>query len=203
MDKQIYNGLIDWAVNHSGLNSYDKFYGEFLLNQKVLIFPLSLFILFLLAALTIFFIDRCEKASDEKNRNKFDILSLGSFIVAVITAITFAIGSVNTNLAKVDTSSLYLSQVYQSLSKNQQLYLSSKLDEHFLKQIGDKPFPNDYKADKLIKIDYIDFKNIAKDVAYVAGDDVLIKEYFETDVILQDNYEHLKSLYEKTHKIGN
>lgn len=66
MDKQIYSGLIDWAANHSDLNSYDKFYGEFLLNQKVLIFPLSLFILFLLAALTIFFIDRCEKASDAK-----------------------------------------------------------------------------------------------------------------------------------------
>lgn len=35
------------------------------------------------------------------------------------------------------------------------------------------------------------------------GDDVLIKEYFEKDAILQDNYERLKSLYEKTHKIGN
>ena len=200
MDKQIYNGLIDWAVNHSGLNSYDKFYGEFLLNQKVLIFPLSLFILFLLAALIIFFIDRCEKASDAKNKNKFDILSFVSFVVTVITAITFAFGSLNTNTAKVDTSSLYLSKVYQSLSKNQQLYLSSKLDEHFLKQIGDKPFPNDYKADKLIKIDYIDFKNIANDVAYIADDEVLIKDYFKTDAILQDNYERIKSLYEKHSK---
>lgn len=197
MDKQIYNRLIDWAVNHSGLNSYDKFYGEFLLNQKVLIFPLSLFILFLLAALTIFFIDRCEKASDEKNRNKFDILSLGSFIVAVITAITFAFGSFETNSAKVDTSSLHLSKVYQSLSPNQQIYLTSKLDEYFLKQIGEQSFPNDYRSDKLVKIDYSDFKNIAKDVAYVAGDDVLIKEYFEKDAILRDNYERIKSLYEK------
>ena len=200
MDKQIYDGLIDWAVNHSGLNSYDKFYGEFLLNQKVLIFPLSLFILFLLAALTIFFIDRCEKASDAISKNKFDILSLGSFIVAVITAITFAFGSVDTNFAKVDTSSLYLSQVYQSLSPNQQIYLTSKLDEHFLKQIGNTPLPEDYKSDQLVKIDYIDFINIAKDVAYIAGNDVLLKEYFKTDVILQDNYERIKLLYDKRHQ---
>lgn len=203
MDKQIYDGLIDWATNHSGLNSYDQIYGEFLLNKKVLIFPLPLFILFLLVALTIFFTDRCEKASDEKNRNKFDILSLGSFIVAVITAITFAFGSFETNSAKVDTSSLYLSKVYQSLSPNQQIYLTSQLDEYFFKQIGEQSFPNDYRSDKLVKIDYSDFKNIAKDVAYVAGDDVLIKEYFEKDAILRDNYERLKSLYEKTHKIGN
>lgn len=200
MDKQIYSGLIDWAANHSDLNSYDKFYGEFLLNQKVLIFPLSLFILFLLAALTIFFIDRCEKASDAKNQKKFDILSLWSFIVAVITAITFAFGSLNTNTAKVDTSSLYLSKAYLSLSKNQQTYLAARLDEHFLKQIGDQSFPNDYRSDKLVKIDYIDFKDIAKDVAYIANDDVLIKEYFETDTILQDNYERIKSLYEKHSK---
>lgn len=200
MDNQIYDGLIDWAANHSGLNSYDKFYGEFLLNQKVLIFPLSLFILFILAALTIFFIDRCEKASDAKKQKKFDILSLWSFIVAVITAITFAVGSLNTNTAKVDTSSLYLSKVYLSLSKNQQTYLASKLDEHFLKQIGDQSFPNDYRADKLVKVDYIDFKNIAKDVAYIAGNDILIKEYFETDAILQDNYERIKSLYERYSK---
>ena len=203
MNKEIYDKLMDWAVNYSDLNYYDRLYGEFLLDRKVLIFPLSIFILFLLAALIIFFIDRCEKASDAKNKNKFDILSFVSFVVTVITAITFAFGSLNTNTAKVDTSSLYLSKVYLSLSKNQQTYLAAKLDEHFLKQIGEQSFPNDYRSDKLVKIDYSDFKNIAKDVAYVAGDDVLIKEYFEKDAILQDNYERLKSLYEKTHKIGN
>lgn len=197
MDKQIYDRLIDWAVSHSGLDYYDRLYGEFLLNQKVLIFPLSLFIFFLLVALTIFFIVCCEKASDAKNQKKFDILSLWSFIVAVITAITFAVGSFNTNTAEVDTSSLYLSKAYLSLSKNQQTYLASKLDEHFLKQIGDQSFPNDYRSDKLVKIDYIDFKNIAKDVAYIAGNDVLIKEYFEIDAILQDNYGRIKSLYEQ------
>lgn len=203
MNKEIYDKLMDWAVNYSDLNYYDRLYGEFLLDRNVLIFPLSLFILFLLAALIIFFIDRCEKASDAKNKNKFDILSFVSFVVTVITAITFAFGSLNTNTAKVDTSSLYLSKVYLSLSKNQQTYLAAKLDEHFLKQIGEQSFPNDYRSDKLVKIDYSDFKNIAKDVAYIAGDDVLIKEYFEKDVILQDNYERLKSLYEKIHKIGN
>ena len=87
-----------------------------------------------------------------------------------------------------------------SLSKNQQTYLAARLDEHFLKQIGDQSFPNDYRSDKLVKIDYIDFKDIAKDVAYIANDDVLIKEYFETDTILQDNYERIKSLYEKHSK---
>ena len=175
-------------------------YGEFLLDREVLIFPLSLFILFLLVALTIFFTDRCEKASDAKNKNKFDILSFVSFVVTIITAITFAFGSLNTNTAKVDTSSLYLSKIYQSLSPNQQIYLTSKLDEHFLKQIGEQSFPNDYRSDKLVKIDYSDFKNIAKDVAYIAGNDVLIKEYFETDAILRDNYERIKSLYEKHSK---
>lgn len=200
MDKQIYEGLIDWATNHSGLNSYDQIYGEFLLNKKVLIFPLPLFILFLLVALTMFFTDRCEKAVDAKNKNKFDILSFVSFIVTIITAITFAFGSLNTNFAKVDTSSLYLSKTYQSLSPSQQVYLSTKLDEHFLKQIGDKPIPEDYKSDELIKIDYIDFKNIAKDVAYIVGNDVLIKEYFKTDAILQDNYERIKLLYDKRHQ---
>lgn len=203
MDKQIYDGLIDWAVNHSDLDYYDRLYSEFLLDREVLIFPLPLFILFLLVALTMFFTDRCEKASDAKNKNRFDILSFVSFIVTVITAITFAFGSLNTNFAKVDTSSLYLSKVYQSLSPNQQIYLTSQLDEYFFKQIGEQSFPNDYRSDKLVKIDYSDFKNIAKDVAYVAGDDVLIKEYFEKDAILRDNYERLKSLYEKTHKIGN
>lgn len=192
MDKQIYDGLIDWATNHSGLNFYDQIYGEFLLNKKVLIFPLPLFILFLT--------DRCEKASDAKNKNKFDILSFGAFILTVITAITFAFGSLETNFAKVDTSSLYLSKVYQSLSPNQQIYLSTKLDEHFLKQIGDTPLPEDYKSDKLVKINYIDFINIAKDVAYIAGNDVLLKEYFKTDVILQDNYERIKLLYDKRHQ---
>ena len=68
----------------------------------------------------------------------------------------------------------------------------------FLKQIGNQPFPNDYRADKLIKIDYADFKNIAKDVAYIADNDVLIKEYFEIDTILQDNYGRLKSLHEQS-----
>lgn len=200
MDKQIYEGLIDWATNHSGLNSYDQIYGEFLLNKKVLIFPLPLFILFLLVALTIFLTDRCEKASDAKNKNKFDILSFGSFILTVITAITFVFGSLETNFAKVDTSSLYLSKVYQSLSPNQQIYLSTKLDEHFLKQIGDTPLPEDYKSDKLVKINYINFINIAKDVAYIAGNDVLLKEYFKTDAILQDNYERIKLLYDKRHQ---
>lgn len=200
MDKQIYDGLIDWAVNHSDLDYYDRLYGEFLLDREVLIFPLSLFILFLLVALTIFFADRCEKASAPKNKNKFDILSFVSFIVTVITAITFAFGSLNTNFAKVDTSSLYLSKVYQTLSPNQQIYLATKLDEHFLKQIGDNPLPEDYKSDKLVKIDYTDFKNIVKDVAYIAGNDVLLKEYFKTDAILQDNYERIKLLYDKRHQ---
>ena len=203
MNKEIYDKLMDWALNHSGLNYYDQLYGDFLLDRDVLIFPLPLFIFLILVGLTMFLEDRSEKEQDVQSKKKFETFSLVSFGVTAVTAISLAIGSVNTNLAAVDTSSLYLSQVYQSLSKNQQLYLSSKLDEHFLKQIGDKPFPNDYKADKLVKIDYIDFKNIAKDVAYVAGDDVLIKEYFKTDAILQDNYERLKSLYEKTHKIGN
>ena len=198
MNKEIYDKLMDWALNHSGLNYYDQLYGEFLLNKKVLILPLSLFILLVLAGLTMFFMDCYEKAQNEQDKNKFDKLSLVSFVITSVTAITFAFGSLYTNTAKVDTSSLYLSQVYQSLSQNQQLYLSSKLDEYFLKQIGNQPFPNDYKADKLIKIDYIDFKNIAKDVAYVADNDVLIKEYFETDTILQDNYGRLKSLYEKS-----
>ena len=200
MNKEIYDKLMDWALSHSGLNYYDQLYGEFLLDREVLIFPLSLFILFLLVALTIFFTDRCEKASDAKNKNKFDILSFVSFVVTIITAITFAFGSLNTNTAKVDTSSLYLSKIYQSLSPNQQIYLTSKLDEHFLKQIGEQSFPNDYRSDKLVKIDYSDFKNIAKDVAYIAGNDVLIKEYFETDAILRDNYERIKSLYEKHSK---
>lgn len=203
MNKEIYDKLMDWALNHSGLNYYDQLYGDFLLDRDVLIFPLPLFIFLILVGLTMFLEDRSEREQDWQSKKKFETFSLVSFGVTAVTAISLAIGSVNTNLAAVDTSSLYLSQVYQSLSKNQQLYLSSKLDEHFLKQIGDKPFPNDYKADKLVKIDYIDFKNIAKDVAYVAGDDVLIKEYFKTDAILQDNYERLKSLYEKTHKIGN
>lgn len=44
MDKQIYDGLIDWAVNHSDLNYYDRLYGEFLLDREVLIFPLPLLI---------------------------------------------------------------------------------------------------------------------------------------------------------------
>jgi len=136
----------------------------------------------------------------QKNKNRFDILSFVSFIVTVITAITFAFGSLETNFAKVDTSSLYLSKVYQSLSPNQQIYLETKLDEHFLKQIGDKPIPEDYKSDELIKIYYIDFKNIAKDVAYIAGNDVLLKEYFKTDAILQDNYERIKLLYDKRHQ---
>lgn len=200
MDKQIYDGLIDWAVNHSDLDYYDRLYSEFLLDREVLIFPLPLFILFLLVALTMFFTDRCEKASDAKNKNRFDILSFVSFIVTVITAITFAFGSLNTNFAKVDTSSLYLSKVYQTLSPNQQIYLATKLDEHFLKQIGDTPLPEDYKSDKLVKINYIDFINIAKDVAYIAGNDVLLKEYFKTDVILQDNYERIKLLYDKRHQ---
>lgn len=203
MNKEIYDKLMDWALNHSGLNYYDQLYGDFLLDRDILIFPLPLFIFLILVGLTMFLEDRSEKEQNGQDKKKFETFSLVSFGVTVVTAISLAIGSVNTNLAAVDTSSLYLSQVYQSLSKNQQLYLSSKLDEHFLKQIGDKPFPNDYKADKLVKIDYIDFKNIAKDVAYVAGDDVLIKEYFKTDAILQDNYERLKSLYEKTHKIGH
>ena len=203
MDKQIYDGLIDWAVNHSDLNYYDRLYGEFLLDREVLIFPLPLLIFLILVVVTMFLEDRSEKAQNGQDKKKFEIFSLVSFGVTAVTAISLAIASVNTNCAKVDTSSLYLSKIYQSLSKNQQLYLSSRLDEHFLKQIGDKPFPNDYKADKLVKIDYSDFKNIAKDVAYIAGDDVLIKEYFEKDVILQDNYERLKSLYEKIHKIGN
>lgn len=197
MNKEIYDKLMDWALNHSGLNYYDQLYGDFLLDRDVLIFPLPLFIFLILVGLTMFLEDRSEKEQDGQSKKKFEIFSLVSFGVTAVTVISLVIGSVNTNLAKVDTSSLYLSQVYQSLSKNQQLYLSSKLDEHFLKQIGDKPFPNDYKADKLVKIDYIDFKNIAKDVAYVADDDVLIKEYFKTDVILQDNYERIKSLYEK------
>lgn len=200
MDKQIYDGLIDWAVNHSDLDYYDRLYSEFLLDREVLIFPLPLFILFLLVALTMFFTYRCEKASDAKNKNRFDILSFVSFIVTVITAITFAFGSLNTNFAKVDTSSLYLSKVYQTLSPNQQIYLATKLDEHFLKQIGDTPLPEDYKSDKLVKINYIDFINIAKDVAYIAGNDVLLKEYFKTDVILQDNYERIKLLYDKRHQ---
>ena len=68
MNKEIYDKLMDWAVNYSDLNYYERLYGEFLLDRKVLIFPLSLFILFLLAALIIFFIDRCEKASDAKIR---------------------------------------------------------------------------------------------------------------------------------------
>ena len=136
----------------------------------------------------------------QKNKNRFDILSFVSFIVTVITAITFAFGSLNTNFAKVDTSSLYLSKVYQTLSPNQQIYLATKLDEHFLKQIGDNPLPEDYKSDKLVKIDYIDFKNIVKDVAYIAGNDVLLKEYFKTDAILQDNYERIKLLYDKRHQ---
>lgn len=203
MNKEIYDKLMDWALNHSGLNYYDQLYGDFLLDRDVLIFPLPLFIFLILVGLTMFLEDRSEKEQDGQSKKKFETFSLVSFGVTAVTVISFAIGSVNTNLAKVDTSSLYLSQVYQSLSKNQQLYLSSKLDEHFLKQIGDKPFPNDYKADKVIKIDYIDFKNIAKDVAYIADDEVLIKDYFKTDAILQDNYERLKSLYEKTHKIGN
>jgi len=46
MDKQIYDGLIDWAVNHSDLNYYDRLYGEFLLDREVLIFPLPLLIFF-------------------------------------------------------------------------------------------------------------------------------------------------------------
>lgn len=203
MDKQIYDNLMDWALNHSGLNYYDQLYGDFLLDRDILIFPLPLFIFLILVGLTMFLEDRSEKEQNGQDKKKFETFSLISFGVTAVTAISLAIGSVNTNLAAVDTSSLYLSQVYQSLSKNQQLYLSSKLDEHFLKQIGDKPFPNDYKADKLVKIDYIDFKNIAKDVAYIADDEVLIKDYFKTDAILQDNYERLKSLYEKTHKIGN
>ena len=203
MNKEIYDKLMDWALNHSGLNYYDQLYGDFLLDRDILIFPLPLFIFLILVGLTMFLEDRSEKEQNGQDKKKFETFSLISFGVTAVTAISLAIGSVNTNLAAVDTSSLYLSQVYQSLSKNQQLYLSSKLDEHFLKQIGDKPFPNDYKADKLVKIDYIDFKNIAKDVAYIADDEVLIKDYFKTDAILQDNYERIKSLYEKTHKIGH
>ena len=172
MDKQIYDGLIDWAVNHSDLDYYDRLYSEFLLDREVLIFPLPLFILFLLVALTMFFTDRCEKASDAKNKNRFDILSFVSFIVTVITAITFAFGSLNTNFAKVDTSSLYLSKVYQTLSPNQQIYLATKLDEHFLKQIGDTPLPEDYKSDKLVKINYIDFKIIMSALNYFMTKDI-------------------------------
>lgn len=151
----------------------------------------------------MFLEDRSEKAQNGQDKKKFEIFSLVSFGVTAVTAISLAIASVNTNCAKVDTSSLYLSKVYQTLSPNQQIYLATKLDEHFLKQIGDNPLPEDYKSDKLVKIDYTDFKNIVKDVAYIAGNDVLLKEYFKTDAILQDNYERLKSLYEKTHKIGN
>lgn len=198
MNKEIYDKLMDWALNHSGLNYYDQLYGEFLLGRKILIFPLPLFILLVLAGLIMFFMDCYERAQNAQDKKKFDIFSLISFIITIITAITFALGSLNTNTAKVDTSSLYLSQVYQSLSQNQQLYLSSKLDEYFLKQIGNQPFPNDYKDGKLIKIDYADFKDIATDVAYIADNDVLIKEYFETDTILQDNYGRLKLLHEQS-----
>ena len=197
MDKQIYDGLMDWALNHSGLNYYDQLYGELLLDRKILILPLSLFILLILVGLTMFFMDRYEKAQNEQEKNKFNKLSFVLFVFTTITTITFAFGSLYTNTAKVDTSSLYLSKAYLSLSKNQQTYLTSKLDEHFLKQIGGQSFPNDYRSEKLVKIDYIDFRNIVKDVSYIADDDVLIKEYFETDTILQDNYERIKSLYEK------
>lgn len=199
MNNQIYDKLMDWAANHSGLNYYDQLYGEFLLNREVLIFPLSLFIFFVLCGLTMFLADHCEKSKSEQAKNKFEIFSGLSFGVTIITAIIFANGSLNTNTAKVDTSSLYLSEAYLFLTKNQQLYLSSKLDEHFLKQIGDKSFPNNYRSDKLRKINYIDFKNIAKDTAYIAGDDDLIKEYFGIDAILQDNYERLKLLYNNEH----
>lgn len=198
MDKQVYDKLLDWAANHSDLNYYDQLYGEFLLNREILIFPLSLFIFFVLCGLTMFLADHCEKSKSEQAKNKFEIFSGLSFGVTIITAIIFANGSLNTNTAKVDTSSLYLSEAYLFLTKNQQLYLSSKLDEHFLKQIGDKPFPDNYRSDKLRKINYIDFKNIAKDTAYIDGDD-LIKEYFGIDAILQDNYERLKLLYNNEH----
>ena len=197
MNKEIYNNLMDWALNHSGLNYYDQLYSEFLLDRDVLIFPLPLFILLILAGLTMFFTE-CYNSANTQDRKKFDIFSVVSFVITTITAITFLSGSLNTNFASVDTSSLYLSKTYLSLSKNQQTYLTSKLDEYFLKQIGNQPFPNDYRADKLIKIDYADFKNIAKDVAYIADNDVLIKEYFETDTILQDNYGRLKSLHEQS-----
>lgn len=199
MNNQIYDKLMDWAANHSGLNYYDQLYSEFLLNREILTFPLSLFIFFVLCGLTMFLADHCEKSKSEQAKNKFEIFSGLSFGVTIITAIIFANGSLNTNTAKVDISSLYLSEAYLSLTKNQQLYLSSKLDEHFLKQIGDKEFPNNYKTDKLTKINYIDFKNIAKDTAYIAGDDDLIKEYFGIDAILQDNYERLKLLYNNEH----
>lgn len=200
MDKQIYDGLIDWAVNHSDLNYYDRLYGEFLLDREVLIFPLPLLIFLILVVVTMFLEDRSEKAQNGQDKKKFEIFSLVSFGVTAVTAISLAIASVNTNCAKVDTSSLYLSKVYQTLSPNQQIYLATKLDEHFLKQIGDNPLPEDYKSDKLVKIDYTDFKNIVKDVAYIAGNDVLLKEYFKTDAILQDNYERIKLLYDKRHQ---
>lgn len=199
MNNQIYDKLMDWAANHSGLNYYDQLYSEFLLNREVLIFPLSLFIFFVLCGWTTFCGDCYEKAKNEQEKNKLNIFYRVSFGVTIITAIIFANGSLNTNTAKVDISSLYLSEAYLSLTKNQQLYLSSKLDEHFLKQIGDKEFPNNYKTDKLTKINYIDFKNIAKDVAYIARDYDLIKEYFGIDAILQDNYERLKLLYNNEH----
>lgn len=198
MNKQIYDGLIDWAVNHSGLDYYDRLYSEFLLDRDVLIFPLPLFIFLILVGLTMFLEDRREKEQNGQSKNKFETFSLVSFGITAVTAISLAIGSLNTNTAKVDISSLYFSKAYLSLSKNQQTYFTSKLDEYFLKQIGNQPFPNDYKDGKLIKIDYADFKDIAKDVAYVANDDVLIKEYFETDTILQDNYGRLKSLHEQS-----
>lgn len=79
-------------------------------------------------------------------------------------------------------------------------WINKFMRDYFLKQIGDTPLPEDYKSDKLVKINYIDFINIAKDVDYIAGNDVLLKEYFKTDVILQDNYERIKSLYEKHSK---
>lgn len=44
MNKEIYDKLMDWALNHSGLNYYDQLYGDFLLDRDVLIFPLPLFI---------------------------------------------------------------------------------------------------------------------------------------------------------------
>lgn len=198
MNKEIYDKLMDWAVNHSGLNYYDQLYGEFLFDRDVLIFPLPLFIFLILVGLTMFLEDRREKEQDGQSKKKFETFSLVSFGITAVTAISLAIGSLNTNTAKVDISSLYFSKAYLSLSKNQQTYFTSKLDEYFLKRIGNQPFPNDYKDGKLIKIDYADFKDIAKDVAYIANDDVLIKEYFETDTILQDNYGRLKSLHEQS-----